>query len=288
MPYGSDISSYALFLLRTFKDLPYCLSFTCFHRHSFEGWDKRSPSPRCTFTSQPHTVSAWIPTSLQSVWACLAVKESLQTVTFSLGCILPLGFQPLPPPPPRLGCGGRETRNHKTRESKMSESNLKQPWPAAAPAYSGRTAAWRLPRTAGRGGAGRAVLPRLQPLSPGSPGQAAPVPRCHRAAAPGHRHRDPFSRPEGRREGPRRSPRSSEPPAIPLGLGRFWRWALGPRSGSNWGVLYGGSVTLRRLAGGTTKGQAGRTGSQSSSVTNSISLCCCCCRVLPFDCCHPS
>lgn len=173
----------------------------------------------------------------------------------------------------------------------MSESNLKQPWPAAAPAYSGRTPAWRSPRTAVRCGAVRYVLPRLQPLSTGSPGQAAPVPRCHRAAAPGHRHRDPFSRPEGRREGPRRSPRSSEPPTIPLGLVRFWRWTLGPRSGSNWGVLYGGSVTLRRLVGGTTEGQVGRTGSQSSSVTNSLSLCCCCCcccRVLPFDCCHPS
>lgn len=55
------------------------------------------------------------------------VASLAQTVIFLLDPILPLGLPPLPPTPRHPGCGGRETRNHKTQESRMSKSKVNHP-----------------------------------------------------------------------------------------------------------------------------------------------------------------
>jgi len=94
MPYGSDRSSHAWFFATDFQRSSHCLSFTCFHRHSFEGWDNCSLSSHRGFTSEALAAFAWTASSLQLVWMHLAVSEPLHIVLFAHISLLEL--PPLP------------------------------------------------------------------------------------------------------------------------------------------------------------------------------------------------
>lgn len=168
MPYGADISSSALFLLQTFKDLPF---LPIFHTLA-HGRPGQIRIIHCTFTS-----SLTLSVDSSHLASSLNMPCSKWVSANSLGDIYRLGSH-LSHPPQRRAAGNTEHREAKCPKVAFQSS------PACRSHRSRRARSWRWPRTAVS-----CALPGCSPFpAPAAPGgSAAPaapaLPPCGRSAA---------------------------------------------------------------------------------------------------------